>query len=130
MPHCVVDSNPGQSQSQTFDLNSWQETEASLQLQDGMHGDEVLFEGYAGRETHRKHMDSLRREAESGGKKIVPLDGVGGAVILIRSALHREGVLFPPFPFQHAVETEGLAKVALAMGYQAWGMPLLEVEHK
>ena len=39
-------------------------------------------------------------------------------------------VLFPPFPFQHAVETEGLAKVALAMGYQAWGMPLVEVEHK
>jgi mannan polymerase complexes MNN9 subunit len=39
-------------------------------------------------------------------------------------------VLFPPFPFQHAVETEGLGKVALAMGYQAWGMPLVEVEHK
>eukprot|EP01043_Picozoa_sp_COSAG02_P001989 COSAG02_NODE_44_length_45948_cov_81.673493_8_plen_363_part_00 len=40
VPHCVVDKG------QTFDLNSWQETEASLQLQDGMHGDEVLFEGY------------------------------------------------------------------------------------
>jgi hypothetical protein len=39
VPHCVVDKG------QTFDLNSWQETEASLQLQDGMHGDEVLFEG-------------------------------------------------------------------------------------
>lgn len=40
VPHCVVEKG------QTFDLNSWQETEASLQLQDGMHGDEVLFEGY------------------------------------------------------------------------------------
>lgn len=39
VPHCVVEKG------QTFDLNSWQETEASLQLQDGMHGDEVLFEG-------------------------------------------------------------------------------------
>jgi hypothetical protein len=45
-------------------------------------------------------------------------------------ALRRTQVLFPPFPFQHAVETEGLAKVAIAMGYQAWGMPLVEVEHK
>jgi len=61
---------------------------------------------------------------------VVLLDGVGGAAILIRSALHMEGVLFPPYPFQHAVETEGLAKVAIAMGYQAWGMPLVEVEHK
>ena len=121
VPHCVVDKG-----GQTFDLNTWQETEASLQLQDGMSGEEVLFEGYAGRPTHRKHMEALRKE----GKAVVPVDGVGGALILLRSSLHREGVLFPPFPFQHAVETEGLAKVALAMGYQAYAMPNVEIEHK
>lgn len=51
-------------------------------------------------------------------------------VILIRAALHHDGVLFPPFVFAHAVETEGLAKVAQAAGYSVWGMPLLHVEHK
>ena len=86
----------------------------------------IANEGYAGRPTHRKHMEALRKE----GKAVVPVDGVGGALILLRSSLHREGVLFPPFPFQHAVETEGLAKVALAMGYQAYAMPNVEIEHK
>ena len=38
--------------------------------------------------------------------------------------------LFPPFVFAHAVETEGLAKVAQAAGYSVFGMPGLHVEHK
>ena len=59
----------------------------------------------------------------------VPLDSTCSCTCS-NFALRRTQVLFPPFPFQHAVETEGLGKVALAMGYQAWGMPLVEVEHK
>ena len=72
------------------------------------------------------HVSPTGRE----GKDVVRLDGVGGAAILIRASLHREGVLFPSFAFNHAIETEGLAKTAQAMGYQPYGMPLLQVVHK
>jgi hypothetical protein len=44
-----------------------------------------------------------RTHAGKEGKALVPVDGVGGAAILIRGSLHREGVLFPAFPFNHAV---------------------------
>ena len=51
-------------------------------------------------------MDTLRDR----GERLVKLDGVGGALILIRASLHREGVVFPTFAFAHQIETEGLAR--------------------
>ena len=66
------------------------------------------------------HVSPTGRE----GKDVVRLDGV-----LIRAS-SREGVLFPSFAFNHAIETEGLAKTAQALGYQPYGMPLLQVVHK
>ena len=43
----MVDSGAGAVT--TFDLNTWQETEESLELQKGLALDQPLFEGYAGR---------------------------------------------------------------------------------
>jgi mannan polymerase complexes MNN9 subunit len=51
-------------------------------------------------------------------------------VILMRAALHREGLYFPPYPFNHSIETEGLAKMASEMEAQPYGMPMLKVWHK
>ena len=61
---------------------------------------------------------------------LVKLDGVGGAIILLRASLHREGTYFPPFPFNHSIETEGLAKMAIENGNQPYGMPMLKIWHK
>jgi peptide chain release factor subunit 1 len=100
----------------TFDLNAWRE-----------HG--------------RVHMDDLR-----GGPDLVRLDSVGGTVLLVRADVHRDGLVFPCFPYGAAspsarrpsplgpsvegeIETEGFGLMAIDMGYQCWGMPNLEVLH-
>ncbi len=74
----------------------------------------------------------------------VRLDAVGGTVLLVRADLHRDGLIFPPFPYgvqnghirpQHPVwgsgeiETEGFGILAQDMGHQCWGLPSLEVVH-
>jgi peptide chain release factor subunit 1 len=84
-------------------------------------------------------MDDLR-----GGPDLVRLDTVGGTVLLVRGDIHREGLIFPCFPYGAAnpaarcpsplavdgeIETEGLGIMARDMGYQCWGMPNLEVLH-
>lgn len=67
--------------------------------------------------------------ASSPSPCVVRLDAIGGAVLLVRGDLHRQGLVFPPFPFRHRIETEGLSMMALDMGVLSWGMPLLEVIH-
>ncbi len=98
----------------TFDLNAWRD-----------HG--------------RVRMDDLR-----GGPDLVRLDTVGGSVLLVRADVHRDGLIFPCFPYGAAnpavrrpgplqingeLETEGFGIMAMDMGYQCWGMPNLEVLH-
>jgi hypothetical protein len=79
-------------------------------------------------------LSDLRDEGE-----IVELDGVGGTMLLIRADLHRDGLVFPPFPYgrpnarvrpdQSELETEGLACMAWDMGHRCWGLPRLEIRH-
>ena len=92
------------------------------------------FDQNAWRDHGRLHLDALRGEGD-----LVPIDTVGGTVLLIRADIHREGLVFPTFPYgklnplirdQGEVETEGLGIMARDMGYQCWGMPRLEVIHR
>jgi peptide chain release factor subunit 1 len=95
----------------TFDLNAWS------------HGG-------------RLHLDDMR-----GGPDLVPLDAVGGTMLLVLADAHRDGLNFPAFPFGRPnplvraelgdgeVETEGLGLMAREMGYTCWGMPSLEIVH-
>ncbi len=105
----------GNEPSRTFDLNAWRD-----------HG--------------RLHMADLRAEGD-----VVPLDTVGGTMLLIRADVHRDGLIFTPFLYgkrnalirtdnffsasEGEIETEGLGVMASDMGYQCWGMPNLEVLH-
>lgn len=85
-----------------------------------------------GRETEgRAHLSAASGALPSPSRSpcVVRLDAVGGAVLLVRGDLHRQGLVFPPFPFRHRIETEGLSMMALDMGVLSWGMPLLEVIH-
>jgi hypothetical protein len=97
------------------------------------------FDRNAWRDHGRVHMEDLR-----GGPDLVRLDAVGGTVLLVRADGHRDGLVFPPFPYGAAnpavrrpgplglhgeLETEGLGIMAMDLGYQCWGLPNLEVLH-
>lgn len=80
------------------------------------------------------------------GQGLVRLDGVGGTMLLVRADIHRDGLVFPTFPYgtespfirRHnpmigqrggEIETEGLAVMAKDMGHEVWGLPDVEVVH-
>jgi len=56
-------------------------------------------------------------------RETVALDGVGGTALLVKAEVHRDGAMFPPFPFYHLIETEGFAKMAKRLGWSSWGAP-------
>ncbi|ORZ03181.1 hypothetical protein BCR43DRAFT_431762 [Syncephalastrum racemosum] len=113
-----------------YDKNNWQETPESREFQKTLQPDDVLVEGYPELVTHRKLMIDMRHE--NGRTELydtVPLDAVGGTCTLVKAAVHRDGAIFPTFPYQHQVETEGFAKMAKALGYSVWGLPNYLVFH-
>lgn len=71
----------------------------------------------------RTYLDELR------GQGLLRVDSVGGTALLVRADLHRDGLHFPSFPYQHLIETEGLAAMARDMGSACWALPDLEVLH-
>ena len=102
----------------------------------------TTFDHNAWRDAGRLHLDDLRDEGE-----LVRLDAVGGTALLIRADLHRDGLVFPAFPYGRRnpfarwpspftgdaggeYETEGLGLMAGDMGHQCWGMPHLEIVHR
>ena len=70
---------------------------------------------------------TLSELRSSGG--LVPLECVGGAMLLVRADLYREGVVFPSYPYKRRIETEGFSFMASDAGYRSWGIPNLEVIH-
>jgi hypothetical protein len=95
------------------------------------------FDRNAWRDHGRHHLHDLREEGE-----LVPLDSVGGTMLLVRADVHRDGLIFPAFPYgvgnpkirrdNHwlgEIETEGLGIMAADAGVQCWGMPRLEIRH-
>ncbi|KAG0557398.1 hypothetical protein KC19_11G126500 [Ceratodon purpureus] len=101
-----------------YDRNSWRETPESRKFLKQTQ-EIVVFEGYSAYTTGRISLGDLRGSNES----VVKLDAVGGTVLLVRGRLHREGLVFLPVPYEKAIETEALGKLALGMGYQPWGLP-------
>lgn len=43
--------------------------------------------------------------------------------MLVKAEVHRDGAMFPPFPFYHLIETEGFAKMAKRLGWKSHGLP-------
>lgn len=93
------------------------------------------FDRNGWRDRGRLHLDDLRGEGE-----LVELHAVGGTVLLVRADVHRDGLIFPAFPYGRPnarireesgeLETEGLGIMAHDMGHPCWGMPYLEVRHR
>ena len=95
------------------------------------------FDTNAWRDHGTLHLDDLRTEGD-----VVPLDSVGGTMLLVRADVHRDGLLFPAFPYGvqnprirtdnlwvGEIETEGLGIMANDLGVQCWGLPNLEIKH-
>jgi hypothetical protein len=102
----------------------------------------TTFDYNAWRDGGRLHMQDLKGEGE-----LVRLDAVGGTMLLVLADLHRDGLIFPAFPYGRRnpfarwpspftgqaggeFETEGLGLMARDMGHQCWGMPHLEIVHR
>jgi mannan polymerase complexes MNN9 subunit len=127
VPNCYqryVNPDTKKPDVRPYDYNSWQDSETAEQLAGKMDNDEIIVEGYAEIATYRTLMAHIADSpANRDQTKLIPLDGVGGTALLVKADVHRDGAMFPPFPFYHLIETEGFAKMAKRLGWSAWGLP-------
>jgi mannan polymerase complexes MNN9 subunit len=107
-----------------YDFNNWVDSPTAQDIAKKMGPDDVLFEGYGSMATYRTLMAYMVDEkGDKNPRHEVQLDGVGGTALLVKAEVHRDGAMFPPFPFYHLIETEGFAKMARRLGWKSWGLP-------
>ncbi|KAJ2803337.1 Mannan polymerase II complex anp1 subunit [Coemansia guatemalensis] len=106
-----------------YDHNAWQETDVSRKMLAGLKDTDFLAEDTKYIRSGRRYMDEFKNE------EIVPLDGIGGTFALVKSHVHRSGVVFPTWLVEHEVETEGFAKLAKLNGFGVYGLPSYHVIH-
>lgn len=111
-----------------YDFNNWVESEEGLRIASEMAEDEVIFEGYSELATYRALMAHFYDENEK-PDTLMELDGVGGGAVLVNADVHKDGAMFPSFPFHHLLETEGFSKMAKRLGYGVFGLPHYLVYH-
>lgn len=122
------DEEKKQDSIRPYDYNNWVESEEGLKIAENMADDEIIVEGYAEIATYRPLMAHFY-DPNGDVNTEMELDGVGGAAVLVKADVHRDGAMFPPFPFYHLIETEGFAKMAKRLGYQVFGLPNYLVYH-
>ncbi|KAF1962276.1 alpha-1,6 mannosyltransferase subunit [Byssothecium circinans] len=111
-----------------YDFNNWIDSPTAKELAAKMGKDDILLEGYAEMPTYRSLMAYMYDQSADPGTK-VKLDGVGGATLLVKADVHRDGAMFPAFPFYHLIETEGFAKMARRLNWDSYGLPNYLVYH-
>jgi len=129
VPNCFQrykDDKTKEAKERPYDFNSWQDSDTAKELAAKMGPDDILLEGYAEMATYRTLM-AYMHDAEGDARSEVTLDGVGGTALLVKAEVHRDGAMFPPFSFYHLIETEGFAKMAKRLGWDAFGLPNYKV---
>ncbi|USP78224.1 glycosyltransferase family 62 protein [Curvularia clavata] len=111
-----------------YDFNNWIDSPTAKELGNKMGKDDILLEGYAEMPTYRSLMAKMYDPSADPHAKI-KLDGVGGATLLVKAEVHRDGAMFPPFSFYHLIETEGFAKMAARLNWESYGLPNYLVYH-
>ncbi|KAK3672437.1 Golgi mannosyltransferase complex subunit [Recurvomyces mirabilis] len=111
-----------------YDFNSWVDSPTAKELAGKMGPEEIILEGYAEMATYRSLM-AYMADQHGDARTEVDLDGVGGTALLVKAYVHRDGAMFPPFPFYHLIETEGFARMAARLGWKATGLPNYFVYH-
>lgn len=122
------DESSKQDSIRPYDFNNWVESEEGLKIASTLGDDEIIVEGYAEMATYRPLMAHFY-DAIGDVNTEMPLDGVGGGAVLVKADVHRDGAMFPSFPFYHLIETEGFAKMAKRLGYEVFGLPNYLVYH-
>lgn len=122
------DDKTNKVQSRPYDFNNWQESSTALELAKQMGEDDILVEGYGELATYRVLMAHFY-DASGAANAEMNLDGVGGGCTLVKADVHRDGAMFPTFPFYHLIETEGFAKMAQRLNYEIFGLPNYLVYH-
>jgi mannan polymerase complexes MNN9 subunit len=105
-----------------YDFNNWIDSPTAKEMAAKMGKDDILFEGYEKMPTYRSLMAYMYDRTADAGTK-VKLDGVGGATLLVKADVHRDGAMFPPFAFYHLIETEGFARMAQRLNWDSYGLP-------
>jgi mannan polymerase complexes MNN9 subunit len=126
VPNCFQrfwDSKKRKWDVRPYDFNSWIDSKTARDMADAMGPEEILLEGYAEMPTYRTLMAYLPDLKNLDPTKMVALDGVGGTALMVKADVHRDGAMFPAFPFFHLVETEGFAKMVRRLGYEVFGIP-------
>lgn len=118
----------GEDKIRPYDFNNWVESEEGLKIAAGLSDDDIIVEGYREMATYRPLMAQLY-DANAEKNALMQLDGVGGGAVLVNADVHRDGAMFPSFPFYHLIETEGFAKMAKRLGYEVFGLPNYLVYH-
>jgi mannan polymerase complexes MNN9 subunit len=129
VPNCFqrfIDPKTKRRAERPYDFNSWQDSDEAKALGEQMGPDDILLEGYAEMATYRTLMAYMATD-DGDPKQEIPLDGVGGTSLLVKAEVHRDGAMFPPFPFYHLIETEGFARMAKRLGWSATGLPNYKV---
>ncbi|AET38270.1 mannosyltransferase complex subunit MNN9 Ecym_2550 [Eremothecium cymbalariae DBVPG len=111
-----------------YDFNNWQESQTGLEIAASMKDDEIIVESYHEIVTYRPLMAKLYDPNGSPSAEM-SLDGVGGGCTLVKAQVHRDGAMFPNFPFYHLIETEGFAHMAKRLNYEVFGLPNYLVYH-
>lgn len=122
------DEEKKESSIRAYDFNNWAESETGLELASQMAEDEIIVEGYSELATYRPLMAYYYDANGSPGAEMA-LDGVGGGCTLVQADVHRDGAMFPNFPFYHLIETEGFAKMAKRLNHEVFGLPNYLVYH-
>ncbi|KAK9455451.1 Anp1-domain-containing protein [Dipodascopsis uninucleata] len=118
----------GEQKIRAYDFNSWQDSDTAKQMARDMAEDDIIFEGYSEMATYRTLMAYLYVDGNDIHEE-VELDGVGATALLVKADVHRDGAMFPSFPFYHLLESEGFAKMAKRLGYQSYGLPNYLIYH-
>ncbi|EMF17853.1 glycosyltransferase family 62 protein [Sphaerulina musiva SO2202] len=131
VPNCFqryYNKEKGAQDVRPYDFNSWQDSPTAQAIGEKMGPDDIILEGYAEMATYRALMAHMA-EANGDPRKVINLDGVGGTALLVKAEVHRDGAMFPPFPFYHLIETEGFAKMASRLQWSSSGLPNYFVYH-
>ncbi|KAI7905033.1 uncharacterized protein BX663DRAFT_430398 [Cokeromyces recurvatus] len=126
VPNCLL-KREDDNEFWGYDRDNWQESDLSLERQYNLPEHEVLMEDY-NKYAIGRHL-LINMPTNTGKEDIVPLDGVGGTFIFVKSTVHREGAIFPPFIYQHHLDTEGFAKMVKSMGFSVYGIPSYIIYH-
>lgn len=145
VPACYCSGNDSCGDG-IYDRNTYQESELSLNektmLREAgvLEEDDIVVRGYSearfGHVVGLKYpplfpddLERLWKENPAEHPSLVPLDGIGATCILVKTDLYRRGLIFPPFSVSNAIESEGLAQIALKMGIQPYGRVDIRIRH-